>query len=94
MYLCTKNDAYMEKDYKFSLTDEEIMHVLLAVDAWSSGQRKKAAKAHERKDENADKFEKRYSTASHLIEKMLLEVTRENPTLDLHKMWEEIMFDV
>ena len=84
----------MEKDYKFSLTDEEIMHVLLAVDAWSSGQRKKAAKAHERKDENADKFEKRYSTASHLIEKMLLEVTRENPTLDLHKMWEEIMFDV
>lgn len=84
----------MEKDYKFSFTDEEIMHILLAADAWCSEQREKAAKAHERKDENADKFENRYTTANGVIEKMMLEVTRTNPTLDIKEMWGEIMFDI
>lgn len=84
----------MEKEYKFNLTDEELMHILVAGDAWCSDQKKKAHKAHLKQQDNAEELEKRYSTAAKLIEKLIKTVSEQNPNFDMREMWEKVMFDI
>lgn len=84
----------MEKEYKFNLTDEELMHILIAGDAWCSDQKKKAYKAHLKQQDNAEELEKRYSTAAKLIEKLIKTVSEQNPNFDMREMWEKVMFDI
>lgn len=84
----------MEKRYTFDLTDEELMHILIASDAWCSGQKEKAHKAHLKHQTNAEELEKRYSTAAKLVEKLIKKVSEQNPNFDMREMWEKIMFDI
>ena len=89
----------MEKTYTFNLTDEEAMHILLAVDAWRSEQKKEARDARERElklfdNVKASKYKERYLTSDKLAKKLLKIVGEQNQEFDMKKMWKEVMFDV
>lgn len=84
----------MEKEYKFNLTDEELMHILVACDAWCSEQKKKAYKAHLIKKDDADEYEKRYTLAVKLMEKLVLSIAEQNSEFDMREMWKKVMFDI
>jgi len=81
------------KEYTLTLTDEELMHLILANDAWYSELKEKTFKAHARKDTNIENYLDRCRTANKVVKK-LLEVSKTNPEFVMSKYWRKIMFDV
>jgi hypothetical protein len=81
------------KEYTLSLTDEELMHLLLANDVWYSELKDKVVKARAREDTNIEKHLERCKTANEVAKK-LLSISKTNPDFVMSKYWRKIMFDV